>query len=231
MGHARKGTARHCANCLKPAPDTSPPSMFAGDVKPGSMEYSIDETMDLLRKFPSNKSCATCKMENQMFGFKNICVKYGVFICDGCKSAHQGISHRCKTIGQATFTAEDVALCILGNDHARKTWLGKLTRAQVCQMAPEGNPPATEWQAWIMKVYEQKVFYVDVPDYTPLDWKPAPKAADANRPLTAREKAEQRRAGKLSGGGRGVRRGQAPAPAPAAAVPAPAPPAAAPAPA
>ena len=41
-----------------------------------------------------------------MFGFKNVCTKFGTFVCDGCKSAHQGISHRCKTIGQATFTAE-----------------------------------------------------------------------------------------------------------------------------
>ena len=70
-----------------------------------------------------------------MFGFKNVCTKFGTFVCDGCKSAHQGISHRCKTIGQATFTAEDIALMRKGNDFAEKSWLGRLTRAQGCQMA------------------------------------------------------------------------------------------------
>ena len=103
-----------------------------------------------------------------MFGFKNVCSKFGTFVCDGCKSAHQGISHRCKTIGQASFTAEDIELLRRGNDYAEKTYLGRLTRAQVCAMAPKGNPPAVEWQAWIMKVYERKEFYVDVPDYTPI---------------------------------------------------------------
>ncbi len=39
-----------------------------------------------------------------MFGFKSVCSKFGTFVCDGCKSAHQGISHPCKTIGQASFT-------------------------------------------------------------------------------------------------------------------------------
>jgi hypothetical protein len=173
-----------------------------------------------------------------MFGFKSVCSKFGTFVCDGCKSAHQGISHRCKTIGQASFTPEDIELLRRGNDYAEKAWLGRLTRAQICAMAPKGNPPAIEWQAWIMKVYERKEFYVDLPDYTPI---PLPgegggaAAEDPNRPLTAREKAELRRKGKISGGGRGVQKSDIPASpraaapvaaAPVAAAPAPAPPAA-----
>jgi hypothetical protein len=169
-----------------------------------------------------------------MFGFKSVCSKFGTFVCDGCKSAHQGISHRCKTIGQASFTPEDIELLRRGNDYAEKAWLGRLTRAQICAMAPKGNPPAIEWQAWIMKVYERKEFYVDLPDYTPI---PLPgegggaAAEDPNRPLTAREKAELRRKGKISGGGRGVQKSDIPASPRAAAPVAAAPVAAAPAPA
>ena len=149
-----------------------------------------------------------------MFGFKSTCSKYGTFVCDGCKSAHQGISHRCKSIGQATFTPEDMVLLRRGNDYATKTYLGRLTRAQVCQMAPKGNPPAIEWQGWIQKVYENKEFYVDLPDYVAA---PLPGEAggeekeDPNRPLTAREKAELRKKGKISGGGRGVAKSDIPA--------------------
>ena len=29
-------------------------------------------------------------------------------------------------------------------------------------MSPHGNPPAIEWQAWILKVYDQKVFYTAI---------------------------------------------------------------------
>jgi hypothetical protein len=42
-----------------------------------------------------------------------------------------GISHRCKSLGQATFTQAELELCKRGNDYAEKTYLGKLTRSQV----------------------------------------------------------------------------------------------------
>ena len=48
-----------------------------------------------LRKLPENKRCATCTHEERM-GFNTICMKFKIFICGDCKSAHAAFSHRCK---------------------------------------------------------------------------------------------------------------------------------------
>lgn len=48
-----------------------------------------------LRRLPDNKRCATCEHEDRM-GFKDVCMKFKIFICSDCKSAHQAFSHRCK---------------------------------------------------------------------------------------------------------------------------------------
>jgi hypothetical protein len=49
----------------------------------------------------------------------------------------QAYSHRVKSLGMSTFEAAEVdALAAAGNAAAAATWLGKLTREQVCAMAP-----------------------------------------------------------------------------------------------
>ena len=51
--------------------------------------------LNKLRRLPDNKRCATCTHEERM-GFKDVCMKFKIFICSDCKSAHQSFSHRCK---------------------------------------------------------------------------------------------------------------------------------------
>ena len=51
--------------------------------------------LNQLRRQPENKKCATCPYEDKM-GFKDVCMKFKIFICGDCKSAHQAFSHRCK---------------------------------------------------------------------------------------------------------------------------------------
>eukprot|EP00966_Prymnesium_polylepis_P307726 7111172-Prymnesium_polylepis.1 len=51
--------------------------------------------LNKLRRLPENKKCGSCNYEDRM-GFKNVCMKFKIFICDDCKSAHQAYSHRCK---------------------------------------------------------------------------------------------------------------------------------------
>ena len=51
--------------------------------------------LNALRRQAENKVCATCPYEDRM-GFKDVCMKFKIFICSDCKSAHQAFSHRCK---------------------------------------------------------------------------------------------------------------------------------------
>ena len=41
-------------------------------------------------------------------GFKNVCMKFKIFVCDDCKSAHQAFSHRCKSVTMSHWTKEEV---------------------------------------------------------------------------------------------------------------------------
>ena len=55
----------------------------------------------------------------------------------------QAYSHRCKSLGMSTFEAVEIdALSRAGNEAAAKTWLGRLTREQICAMAPAKTAPA-----------------------------------------------------------------------------------------
>ena len=54
-----------------------------------------EKAINQLRRLPANKVCGTCPYEDRM-GFKNVCMKFKIFICDDCKSGHQAFSHRCK---------------------------------------------------------------------------------------------------------------------------------------
>ena len=56
--------------------------------------------LNQLRRQPENKCCATCTHEDRM-GFKDVCMKFKIFICSDCKSAHQSFSHRCKVLAIA----------------------------------------------------------------------------------------------------------------------------------
>ena len=51
--------------------------------------------LNQLRRLADNKKCASCDHEDKM-GFKDVCMKFKIFICGDCKSAHQAFSHRCK---------------------------------------------------------------------------------------------------------------------------------------
>ena len=56
------------------------------------MSTPFDLEVEALRKLPANRQCPNCKMDGGMFGFKNVCSKYGTFVCDFCKAGHQGLS-------------------------------------------------------------------------------------------------------------------------------------------
>ena len=56
---------------------------------------SAEKLLNELRRVKSNKTCADCATQSR-FGFSHVCVKYNIFVCPKCKSAHQAYSHRVK---------------------------------------------------------------------------------------------------------------------------------------
>ena len=60
-----------------------------------------------IRKLPENKICPNCGTASE-FGFGSVCVKYNAFVCDLCKTSHQAISHRVKSITMSTWTIDEV---------------------------------------------------------------------------------------------------------------------------
>jgi hypothetical protein len=51
--------------------------------------------LNKLRRLAENRRCGTCCHEDRL-GFNAVCVKFQIFVCGDCKSAHQAFSHRCK---------------------------------------------------------------------------------------------------------------------------------------
>ena len=56
---------------------------------------AAEKLLNELRRVKSNKKCADCETKSR-FGFSHVCVKYNIFVCPKCKSAHQAYSHRVK---------------------------------------------------------------------------------------------------------------------------------------
>lgn len=82
-----------------------------------------------LRRLEPNMSCPNCGSPAQAgIGFGNVCVKFKTFVCDLCKTSHQAVSHRVKSISMSTWTVEEVNELTSerngGNDAARHHWLG-----------------------------------------------------------------------------------------------------------
>eukprot|EP00908_Phaeocystis_cordata_P000985 Transcript_11064.p1 GENE.Transcript_11064~~Transcript_11064.p1 ORF type:complete len:512 (+),score=176.98 Transcript_11064:71-1606(+) len=64
-----------------------------------------DKALNAIRRLAANKVCPNCGHEERM-GFKDVCMKYKIFICSDCKSAHQAYSHRCKVRRRPPSTSQ-----------------------------------------------------------------------------------------------------------------------------
>eukprot|EP01038_Epipyxis_sp_PR26KG_P011778 gene11778-15759_t len=93
-----------------------------------SAPMSAELLLKKLRKLEGNMTCPNCGTVAQSgIGFGNVCVKYKTFVCDLCKTSHQAISHRVKSISMSNWTMEEVRELTSaesgGNDAARHIWL------------------------------------------------------------------------------------------------------------
>lgn len=125
---------------------------------------SPEEYIRRLSRAPGNTVCPNCGEEKQ-FGFGTICIKFNTFVCNECKSSHQAISHRCKSISMSTWTMDEVhALERGGNDMCRRTWL-----ASAPPLGQQGRPvkgmPIEVFKKFIIDAYENRMYFAEARDF------------------------------------------------------------------
>ena len=112
---------------------------------------------ELARK-PSNTVCANCGTKKK-FGFSTVCIKFHTFVCNNCKSSHQAISHRCKSLTMSSWTNDEVAeLQRKGNDYARRTWLKNAPPVGQGGRPKEGDS-IDVFKRFVVQAYEHKKYY------------------------------------------------------------------------
>lgn len=135
---------------------------------------------ELARK-PSNTICANCGTQKK-FGFSTVCIKYHTFVCSNCKSSHQAISHRCKSLTMSSWTDQEVAeLKRKGNDYARRTWLKNAPPVGQGGRPKEGDSIDT-FKRFVVEAYERKRYYGEDDGAAPA---PVASPAPAQRPSRA----------------------------------------------
>ena len=122
------------------------------------MPTSPEQAVKKLSRLPSNCVCPNCGTYSK-YGFSTICIKYLTFVCNACKSSHQAISHRCKSLTMSSWDqGEILKLRTHGNDYARAVWL-----ANAPEVGKGGRPKEGDdinlFKRFIVEVYEQKRYY------------------------------------------------------------------------
>jgi hypothetical protein len=111
-----------------------------------------------LCRVPGNCQCANCGTVKKL-GFSTVCIKFHTFVCNNCKSSHQAISHRCKSLTMSSWTDAEVGeLQRKGNDHARRTWLKTAPPPGTAGRPREGDH-VDLFKRFVVDVYERKKFY------------------------------------------------------------------------
>ncbi len=124
------------------------------------MATPAEAAVKKLARLPSNCVCANCGTTSK-FGFSTVCIKYYTFVCNSCKSAHQAISHRCKSLTMSSWDQGEVLkLKTHGNDYARKVWLGKAPPAGVGGRPKQGDD-INVFKRFVVVVYENKKYYTE----------------------------------------------------------------------
>ena len=119
-----------------------------------------EQRVKRLAKLPGNSVCANCGTSKK-FGFSTVCIKFFTFVCNECKSSHQAISHRCKSLTMSSWTDAEVAeLELKGNDYARRTWLKNAPPVGSNGRPKEGDH-VDVFKRFVVDVYERRKYYGD----------------------------------------------------------------------
>jgi hypothetical protein len=119
---------------------------------------AAEKKVKKLARLPSNTVCANCGTTKK-FGFSTVCIKYFTFVCNNCKSSHQAISHRCKSLTMSSWTDQEAAeLQKKGNDYARRTWLKNAPPVGQGGRPREGDS-VDVFKRFVVDAYERKRYY------------------------------------------------------------------------
>lgn len=125
-----------------------------------TMSAAAEQKVKKLARLPGNVVCANCGTSKQ-FGHSTVCIKFFTFVCSNCKSSHQAISHRCKSLTMSSWTDAEVAeLEAKGNDYARNTWLKNAPPVGSGGRPKEGDH-IDVFKRFVVDVYEHKKYYGD----------------------------------------------------------------------
>jgi hypothetical protein len=123
-----------------------------------------------VRRLEANRSCPNCGTPAPTgLGFGNICVKYQTFVCNDCKSSHQAISHRCKSVSMSTWTIDEVLDLTTprggGNEVALRTWLANappIGGRYDGGYRPKTGDKIEVFKQFIVDCYEKRMFYGNI---------------------------------------------------------------------
>jgi hypothetical protein len=119
---------------------------------------AAEDKVKRLAKLKCNTICPNCGTEKK-FGFATVCIKFFTFVCNECKSSHQAISHRCKSITMSSWTDDEVSeLERKGNDYCLRTWL---KNAPPCGIngRPQSGSELSVYKRFVVDVYENKRYF------------------------------------------------------------------------
>eukprot|EP00584_Thalassiosira_punctigera_P025883 CAMPEP_0172578432 /NCGR_PEP_ID=MMETSP1067-20121228/138733_1 /TAXON_ID=265564 ORGANISM="Thalassiosira punctigera, Strain Tpunct2005C2" /NCGR_SAMPLE_ID=MMETSP1067 /ASSEMBLY_ACC=CAM_ASM_000444 /LENGTH=489 /DNA_ID=CAMNT_0013371129 /DNA_START=34 /DNA_END=1503 /DNA_ORIENTATION=- len=126
------------------------------------MPTSPESAVKKLARLPSNCICANCGTTSK-YGFSTVCIKYLTFVCNACKSSHQAVSHRCKSLTMSSWDQGEVLkLKIHGNDYARRVWLANAPPVGAGGRPREGDD-INVFKRFVVEAYENKRYYREPP--------------------------------------------------------------------
>lgn len=121
---------------------------------------SPEAAVKKLSRLPSNCECPNCGTTCK-YGFSTVCIKYYTFVCNMCKSSHQAVSHRCKSLTMSSWDAGEVLkLKTQGNDYARRVWLGSAPAVGTGGRPREGDD-INVFKRFVVEAYERRRYYVE----------------------------------------------------------------------
>ena len=145
------------------------------------MPSLAEERVKQLAKLKFNTICPNCGTQKK-FGFGTVCIKFFTFVCNECKSSHQAISHRCKSLTMSSWSNDEVeALERAGNNMCRRTWL-KHAPPEGQGGRPKPGDDINVYKRFIVEAYENKRYYGE---FDPNDGMGGPAAADPSAPGNA----------------------------------------------